>query len=608
VRLKPQPSRVLLLLVANAGVLVTRDELRSALWSDGTNVEFDQGLNYCISQIRAALGDSREQPTWIETIPKRGYRFVGEVRAIPEAVEAVESSPADQAGILALDGQPDPAVSAGQGTAPVSSARPVASQAFWGISAIVLLIAGGVYLASAVRPRSPAPQSILVKPFVPTGLTEEEAWYGDSLSQQVISLLAQGSKVKVLPFSTSVALKGKPDSVREIGKRYRVDAVMEGYVRRTGNRLHVSAQLVDTATERIIWSHENEREAADLTSIEASILSSIARALQLRVGGAETPASRKPPSDRETYHLYLRANVLSDQYGPDEKSAEIYREVIRRAPEFAPAHARLASLLARGAQGGLSGPALSAAKQAADRALQLDPNSAEAHTALAHVYLKAWKWQEAEAEFRTAVMLDPELPEARQLYGQFLATQGRFAEAMEQSDHAVQLAPTSALLWFYWSMVRLHAGRLDEAIEGAQRAVELDRGCVVADRVVARAYALQGMTAKALESVRDPARQVPNDNPELWQAMYLAQLGKQREALEMIRRWEATRKVEARPPVGFALALLAVGEAERGFEVLEDSVRKHVAGMLWLKVMPELAPYRNHERYRKAVALMEQGG
>jgi Tfp pilus assembly protein PilF len=326
------------------------------------------------------------------------------------------------------------------------------------------------------------------------------------------------------------------------------------------------------------------------------------------VGGAETPASRKPPSDRETYHLYLRANVLSDQYGPDEKSAEIYREVIRRAPEFAPAHARLASLLARGAQGGLSGPALSAAKQAADRALQLDPNSAEAHTALAHVYLKAWKWQEAEAEFRTAVMLDPELPEARQLYGQFLATQGRFAEAMEQSDHAVQLAPTSALLWFYWSMVRLHAGRLDEAIEGAQRAVELDRGCVVADRVVARAYALQGMTAKALESVRDPARQVPNDNPELWQAMYLAQLGKQREALEMIRRWEATRKVEARPPVGFALALLAVGEAERGFEVLEDSVRKHVAGMLWLKVMPELAPYRNHERYRKAVALMEQGG
>jgi DNA-binding winged helix-turn-helix (wHTH) protein/TolB-like protein/cytochrome c-type biogenesis protein CcmH/NrfG len=454
VRLQPQPSRLLVLLVSRAGELVARDELRAALWSDGTNVEFDQGLNYCISQIRAALGDSRNQASWIETVPKRGYRFVGEVETV------VDSSPVP-VGDPVVENQPDP---------PASVAKPDSVPPprlwIWAIAAAALVLSAGVFLSGKFRP-SNGPKSILVRTFIPTGLAAEEEWYADSLTQQVISTLAQGGKVNVRPFSTSLALKGKVESAREIGKRYGVDAVLEGSVRRSGSQLHVSVQLVDTSTERILWSHEDDREASDLSSIEKSILSSIARALQFRMEGTATVASRQPPKDRETYHLYLKANVITDQYRPEAESAVLYREVIRREPAFAPAHARLASVLARGAQGDLRSPDLTEAKQAAERAIGLDPTSAEAHTALAHVYMKAWKWAEAEPEFRTALTLDPNLAETRQLYGLFLASQGRFVEAIEQADRAVDLAPTSPTVWYAWAQVRLHARRFDDVIDGS---------------------------------------------------------------------------------------------------------------------------------------------
>jgi TolB-like protein/Tfp pilus assembly protein PilF len=522
---------------------------------------------------------------------------VGEVETV------VDSSPVPVGDPVVVEEQLDPQASVAK---PDSvPPRPAPRLWIWAIAAAALVFSAGVFLSGKFRP-SNGPKSILVRTFIPTGLAAEEEWYADSLTQQVISTLAQGGKVNVRPFSTSLALKGKVESAREIGKRYGVDAVLEGSVRRSGSQLHISVQLVDTSTERILWSHEDDREASDLSSIEKSILSSIAQALQFRMEGTATVASRQPPKDRETYHLYLKANVITDQYRPEAESAVLYREVIRREPAFAPAHARLASVLARGAQGDLRGPDLTEAKQAAERAIGLDPTSAEAHTALAHVYMKAWKWAEAEPEFRTALTLDPNLAETRQLYGLFLASQGRFVEAIEQADRAVDLAPTSPTVWYAWAQVRLHARRFDDVIDGSKRAIELDRAFSGASRALARAYSLKGLPEKAIEAVTDQKFHLLGDNPELWKAYFLAQMGRKGEASELIRQWEATRTQKAPLAMAKVLALLASGEVDRGFETLENSVKNHVGSMFWLKVTPELEPYRQDARYQKAVALMDE--
>jgi len=319
VKLQPQPSLVLRLLVSHPGELISREEIKETLWKNETTVEFDQGLNFCIRQIRAALNDDFREPRFIETLPKRGYRFIAPVEVVPPDGDGLGHAESES---------------------PIEAPSRQRSRKWWWAGAAAAVILLLFFARSAIQFRA-APKAILVRPLVNLDLPEKDAWFGDALTQQLVATLAETKSLRVVPWSASMALKGQSLGLRELGTRFHVDAILEGSLRRSGDRLQVTMQLVDVASERTLWSDRDERDASDLGKVQDDLLAAIAGTLKLRVTEEAIPPARRRPQDLETYNLYLKAVYLADQFSPEgvSKSVEDLGEVIRRTPGYAPAHA-----------------------------------------------------------------------------------------------------------------------------------------------------------------------------------------------------------------------------------------------------------------------------
>ncbi len=587
VKLQPQPSRVLSLLLAQPGEVLTRDQLREALWPDGTTVEFDQGLNYCIRQIRSALGESASDPEFVETLPKKGYRFIATIETPLESPSQPPMQP----------GTEIPKIS----KLPMPLSRRLVAGAL-GLS--LLLIAWNWYSG---RSRS-MPKSILIQALVPLGMTEEDAWYGDAIAQQLIGQLSKTDSIRVLPWSVTAGLRSRKLSAIESARRAGAESVLEGSVRKQDQRLIVSAQLVDAQDERVIWSYRDDRAGDDLGAVQDALSTSMARALRFRIVEGEQPLGRRRPEDPETYNLYLRAVVLGDQFPNSGTAAakKAFEEVIRRAPGFAPGYAGLANTLVMEPFMTPSAPRenLQHALSLASKAIDLDPAYAEAHAVMAHAYFNAWKWREAEKKFQDALRLDPDSAVALQLYSIYLATQRRFEDAQLHIRRASVLSPTSGLIAFSECIIQYHARNFKEAESACRKTLELDPGRSSAHQVLARAYSMQGMHVEASKSLdnwtqnfRDPV------TPKLWRAYYLARAGEIAKAREIVANWESDPLSKGMaPPLAFALAKLALGDRRGGFDALSKAVNSHVAHCVWLKATPELDRYRHDDDYRTLMA------
>ena len=591
-KLPPQPFRVLVMLVSRSGELVPREEIQDALWSDGTTVEFDQSLNFCIRQIRSALSDDARAPKYVETLPKRGYRFIAPVSRLAQPDK----------GTTAIE--PDPQPESPAAPPHIPRWRPMA----WIALAVIGAAASLFFVFHETE--APPPGAILVRPFVNLGLPAEDSWFSDALTQQLIGALAETKAVRVVPWSATLALKRESAGVRELGNRFRVDAVLEGSVARSGERLRVVIQLVDARTERLLWSHQDERNARDLARVQDDLMSAITGTLKLRLTEATTPEARRRPQDQETYNLYLRAVVLGDQFSRNSaaESVKDFGEVIQRAPVYAPAYAGLANELAMMPffQPAQTKDVLARARDAAVRALALDPNSAMAHAALGHSFFNGWNWAESEKELQTALSLDPDFAFAHHLYGLLLSSQGRSEEAIREARRAVDLAPTSAIIAHTLAVVLLHSRRFDESITASRRTLELDRGFDPAYHVLIRDYTLIRMPSEAAQVLNELEHIEPDHTMEpLLRANQLATTGKRAEALKMIDQWIASNPRASRPPMDLVVALLSAGEKDRAFQTLRQGVERHVPSIVWIKSTPELAEVRSDPRFAAAVSLMD---
>ena len=593
-KLPPQPFRLLVILVSRPGELITREEIQDALWSDGTTVEFDQSLNFCIRQIRTALADDAREPKYIETLPKRGYRFIAPVTHVAQ--------PDNEGKALKPAPQPAPLAALPYAT----RWRPLA----WLASGVIAMAASLFLVFHRTAVPQPIPGAILVRPFVNLGLPAEDAWFSDALTQQIIGALAETKSAHVVPWSSTLALKNQSAGVRELGNRFHVDAILEGSVSRSGERLRVVTQLVDAGTERILWSHQDERDARDLARVQDDVMGAIASTLKLRLTEAAIPEARRRPQDQETYNLYLKALVFGDQFSASgaTESVKDFEEVSRRAPNYAPAYAGLANELAIMPffQTGKTQEVLARSREAAERALALDPGSALAHAARGHSLFNSWNWNEAEKELQTAIGLDPDSATAHDLYGLLLGTQNRSEEAIREARRAVDLAPTSAIISYGLTADLLHAGQFDESIAQGRRTLELDRGFALAYHDIIRSYTLKGMPAEANQALNELERIEPDTTMQpLLRANQLATTGKRAEALKMIDQWIASSPRASRPPMDLVVALLSAGEKDRAFKTLHRAVELHVPSMVWLKSTPELAGVRSDPRFADAVGLMD---
>jgi len=460
--LREQPLQLLVALLEQPGELVTREQLVGRLWTPGTFVDFDRGLNKAINHLRESLGDSAENPRYIETLPRKGYRFVAKVAS----VEPPATTPADARGAPAVP-QPRP------------------KWTLWIALAAVTAMLVAVFAANIgeVRTRTvnllhPAPariSSLAVMPLESLSGDRDQEYFADGLTDDLITNLAKLGSTRVTSRASILQYKGTKKTIREIGRELNADAIVEGTVTRSGNRMRITAQLIQVSTDMHLWAEAYEQSVTETLDLQSKVANDIAHKIEIVI----RPLEQGRPVNAQAYGLYLKGRYYFYQYSNRgwQQAIEHFRKAIELDPNFAPAYSGLAdSYLVAGAYGVFTPQeALTQGKAAAQKAVQLNDNLASAHYALATAYTwYDWDWANAEKEFQRAFALNPDDALGRNWYGGYLSLLGRHNEALEQHERARQLEPFSLVInanlarAFYW------ARRYDEAIAQARRTLDLD--------------------------------------------------------------------------------------------------------------------------------------
>ena len=406
-RLLGQPLQLLELLLQKPGQIFTREQIQQHLWKDGTVVEFEHSVNAAVKRLREALGDNAEKPAFIETIPRRGYRFIASVEDATPVVGpgALPSNTAGQAKAVSIA---RPAEQTG-GVAKAGLRPRIFSVAFAAAAGLALLLA--LYLPSlhrraqgnSIRPKI---QSLAVLPLENLSGDPAQEYFADGMTDALITDLAQISSLRVISRTSVVRYKGQKKSLPEIARELNVDAVVEGSVVRSSNRVRITAQLIQAVPEHHLWASAYERAFTDVVALEGDVARAIASEVQVKL----TPqvqarlSSPRPAVNPEAYEAYLRGRSLLFSFGSPEKAAEYFKTAIEKDPNHAAAFAGLSySYVLRGGDPFSGREAMVLAEAAARKALALDETLAEAHAALGAVkYRYQWDWQGAEAEFRRA--------------------------------------------------------------------------------------------------------------------------------------------------------------------------------------------------------------
>jgi TolB-like protein/DNA-binding winged helix-turn-helix (wHTH) protein/Flp pilus assembly protein TadD len=436
VRLQEQPLRILEALLDVAGAPVTREELRQRLWPDDTFVDFDSGLNRAINRLRAALGDDAENPRFVETLERRGYRFIAPVSApdtAPAAVSAMAPAASSDESSAAPERRP-------RRSPWLGIALPAAA-----VAALSIVIAPALRREVASNDRVQI-RSVAVLPLANLSGDPAQDYFSDGMTDALITSLGSWPALRVISRQSVMRFKGSAKPLPEIARELGVEGVVEGSVVRAGGSVRITAQLIEAATDRHLWAHSYERRLEDVLALQGDVARAIAEAVRITVAGAEV---RRPPSERsvnpDAYDAYLLGLHHWSQRSVEslEKAASYFKASIARDPGFAPAHVGLA--LAWGprlAYGDVPlAPAQAEMKAAALKALELDPGLGEARAALAGAVRFEWDWEVAEREFRSAVQADPNSAVAHLWYGSHLHALGRFQESLAQRRQAFELDP-----------------------------------------------------------------------------------------------------------------------------------------------------------------------
>ena len=481
IKLQEQPCQVLALLIERPGELVSREELRKTLWPSDTLVDFDHGVNIAINKLRDALGDSPEKPRFIETLPRRGYRFIAPVIPSLEC-RPVRTTVSDTC-VLAAGAAATEAVRDNQqqtskpaGDSQVVTKRATVLHVTWRkvllAAAVLLIVTGVVWWWLRARPRQYA---IAVLPFKNLSPEPNSDYFSDGLTDEIIRHLSTIDGLQVKSRTSSFVFKDRPRNVHDVGSQLGANLLLEGAVLRDGERLRINVDLVRVDDDSTLWSQRYDRDLKDVFAVQEEISRSIVNELRLRhVGG-----QRRYNTNLEAYDLYLRAQSFSNAADSDSPAdlahtITLYRQVIVKAPDFAPAYAALAGAYAdaRHPRELLVIPDAEQQMRAmAEKAIQLDPLLAEAYGALGLVYAGDLAWGDAERSFQRALQLNPNLPVIHERYGLFvLQPEGKVAEAVQQFREAVNLDPLSSSPRSTLAFGLIDAGAYDEALENCRRA------------------------------------------------------------------------------------------------------------------------------------------
>lgn len=457
IKLQEQPFQVLRVLLEQAGQVVTREELQQKIWPADTFVDFDHGLNNAIRRLREALCDSAENPRFIETLSRRGYRFITPVNRN----EAVAARVAQEAPLT-----PNVATKPG----PWHQRKALKLLAAFVVVALLLGVAlvanpGRIGKWFSRESGSPNVRSLAVLPLQNLSNDPAQEYFSDGMTDALITDLAQIGSVKVISRTSSMQYKQTKKTLPEIAHELNVDSIVEGTVQRSGDRVRITAQLIQVSTDNHLWANSYEGDMGDLFALERQVTQDVARQIETRVAKENRPLSPQPsPLNSKALEAYLQGNYYLNRFGKgagDEekrKAAEYFQQAIDADPNFAPAYNGLANthlvLLWP------SNKDANIATKAAERAVELDPNLSDAHKTLGDIKFSAWEWSASEQEYRKAIALNPYNAAAHVWLGVLLDATGRLDEGLKEQQIAQELDPGSDQL----SDALMLRGHYDQAI------------------------------------------------------------------------------------------------------------------------------------------------
>ena len=581
IRLQEQPFRVLALLVERAGQVVTREELRQTVWPTAVYVAFDQGLNNAIKKVRDALGDSADSPRYIETLARHGYRFIAPVTA------------------------PSP-----------PPAREIFLKGFvpWKIVLIALAVAGvfatAAYWAShgLAIPANPASARVIlaVLPFDNLSRDPDQEFFSEGLTEDLITHLGKLNPEQLLVIArNSVArYKGSQLPANQIGKELHADYLVQGSVRRVAGHVRIAVQLIQVLDQTDVWAESYDREMKDILLLQDSVTRRIAEQIHITLAPAQrAQLARRLELNPQAYEAYLKGRYYwNKRTAPGLQKAIIYfQEAINKDPTDSAAYSGLADCNSGLAWHGFKSPAeaLPEAHAAALKAIEVDPQSAEAHASLGLVFLHMWNWPGAEAEFKRALSLDPHYANGHHWYGDYLSIEGRHDEALIEARQALDLDPLNLMIGTWVGLRYYLARKYDRAIEQGQNTVDLEPHFAAAHLLLGQAYVQAGLSDKGLAELQSAAS-LSGGSP-----LYLAQVavayasaGRKAEALEIVAQLQALAAHRYVSPYGLAQIYAALKDTEQTVRWLQTAYDDRAVWMSYLAVDPVFDGLRSDRRFQ----------
>ena len=613
VALKPKVFDLLTVLIENRGRLLEKEQLYQALWPDSVVEEVN--LNVNVSALRKALGETPASPQYIETIPKKGYRFIAAVTekaiAAPPVRTLVRADPAATQLMPAGEPEPLPVANIVQPLTIADASHPPRSPARLTRLALPLAVvllsvvfAGAVYVLRSRPEKTAAPgiRTIAVLPFrsLPGGEADQALSLG--MADALITRLGSLHPLTVRPTSAVMKYAAADTDSLAAGHELKVDAVLEGRVQRDDKKIRISAQMLRVPDGTVLWAGKFDDFFTNIFAVQDSISEKMAEMLAVRLTSNEQQAmNRRYTENTEAYQLYLLGSYYHHKLGQQnlQKALSYYQTAIEKDPHYPLPWAAMVGLFIGWSNAGPDQQRYRAqARAAADRAISLAPELAEAHAALGTVQMAFdWDFRGAEQSLKRAIELNPNSSDVRDDYAVLLSVLGRSDEALREVETARQIDPTSAYLTNHTAMLLLRMGRVDEAIEQAQKALELDSQFIAARSLLAEAYSRKGQHEKALETIRK-FRELGGINVSLSTGLIYARAGRRVDAEEILAELSQRAERDEISLIAPAALAAALGDREAAIEWLEKAYQQKSTGLLLLKRHEQFDPLRADPRFQ----------
>jgi TolB-like protein/DNA-binding winged helix-turn-helix (wHTH) protein/Tfp pilus assembly protein PilF len=605
VRLQDQPFQILVMLLERPGELVLRQDIHQKLWPADTFVDFDHGLNNAINRLREALGDSAESPRFIETLPKKGYRFIGQVTG---------DEPSAEAEYQAAKGTPiAKAVPIPGNIEQDSKARPRFLVTTL-VCCFALALAAIAFLGWRRIRAGPPPGSeyvmLAVLPFQNLSGDPSQDYFSDGLTEEMIAQLGALSpgQLGVIARTTTMAYKHSLKSVKQIGSELGVGYVLESSVRRDGNQIRISVQLIRVHDQLHVWARSYDRHISHSIELQEEVAKAVAEQIEVKLSPSYKGRTNPHHLDAEANEAYLRGRYFWNQFTPEgyRKAISYFQQAIARDANFAEAYSGLADsynfLVVTDSIPASEGHPK--ALEAARRAVSLGGNLAESHASLAVAMARSeWNWTGAESEYTRAITLNPSYAMVHRLYASILGATRRHHEAWQQINEAMRLDPLSLPNNAEVVRTLYYARNYDQAIEQGQKAMQLDPNYVRTHFWLGRVYSQKGMHTEAIAASEKILESMPDSTLGLTEMAYsLAVAGRQTQARKILRRLEERSMSAFVPAYNLAVIHIALNDEETAMRYMQQAYENRDWAMLVLAVEPRLDPLRRDPRFQEISA------